>query len=147
MDFYNVSIPPPPSEVFDNTNVIHIARIETWTSDMMDVHWRPVSNQIIIRIEDDWFVQPDSSSIVRTLAELFACEEYQIRLSQLAINDSNAEGEALWTLYNSDWRYYANNHYTLYFSADVDFETDTAPQWVDIVPESQPLEHLAYYYN
>jgi len=139
MDFYSVNIPPPPVEVFDNQNIIQLAQIETWSNEIMDIHWRPASRQIIISIGDEWIVQPDTASIVTSLANLFACEDYQIRILGLEINSDFSTPEDLWAIYNSNWLYYAENNIGIQFRADVDYDADSAPQWVDIVPDSQPL--------
>jgi len=144
MDFYSVNIPPPPPEVFDNQNVIQLAQIETWSNEIMDIHWRPVSRQIIICIGDEWIVQPDTASIVTSLANLFACEDYQIRIVGLEINGDFSTPEDLWAMYNSNWLYYAENNIHLQFRADVDYDAEQALQWVDIVPDSQPFSPNPY---
>jgi hypothetical protein len=142
MDFYSVNVPAPPPEVFDNQNIIQLAQIETWSNEIMDIHWRPISRQIIISIGDEWMVQPDTASIVTSLAHLFACEDYQIRIVGLEINDDFSTPEDIWVMYNSNWLYYAENNMLLHFRADVDYDAEQAPQWVDIVPDSQPLAPL-----
>jgi len=139
MDFYSINIPPPPTDAFDNVNIIQLAQIETWNNEIMDVHWRPTDRQLLICIGDEWFVQPDTADVVTSLATLFACDEYQIRLGNMAMNGEIATPETLWTLYNSNWLYYADNNAHIQFSADVDYDADSAPQWVDIVPDSQPF--------
>lgn len=110
----------------------------------MDIHWRPVSRQIIISIGDEWIVQPDTASIVTSLANLFACEDYQIRIVGLEINGDFSTPEDLWAMYNSNWLYYAENNIHLQFRADVDYDAEQALQWVDIVPDSQPFSPNPY---
>ena len=142
MDFYSINVPPPPVEEFDNTHLIQLAQIETWNNDIMEIHWRPASRQILISIDDEWIVQPDTINIVTSIATLFSCDDYQIRITNLAIGNDGATPEELWSLYNSNWVYYAENNASLQFRADVDYDADSAPQWVDIVPDSQPLAPL-----
>jgi len=142
MDFYSINVPPPPVEEFDNMHLIQLAQIETWNNDIMEIHWRPASRQILISIDDEWIVQPDTINIVTSIATLFSCDDYQIRITNLAIGNDGATPEELWSLYNSNWVYYAENNAALQFRADVDYDADSAPQWVDIVPDSQPLAPL-----
>jgi hypothetical protein len=139
MDFYSINVPSPPVEEFDNTHLIQLAQIETWNNDIMEIHWRPESRQILISIDDEWIVQPDTINIVTSIATLFSCDDYQIRITNLAIGNDGATPEELWSLYNSNWVYYAENNAALQFRADVDYDAEQAPQWVDIVPDSQPF--------
>ena len=105
----------------------------------MNIHWRPVSRQILIMIDDEWIVQPDTINIITSIATLFSCDDYQIRITNLAIGNDGATPEELWSLYNSNWVYYGENNAVLQFRADVDYDAEQALQWVDIVPDSQPL--------
>ena len=147
MDFYSITVPPPPIEEFDNDqNIIQLAQVITWNNDIMDIHWRPASRQILISVDDDWIIQPDTINIVTSLATLFACDDYQIRLTNLAINNDITTPEELWSLYNSNWAYYCENNHTLQFRADVDYDTEQAPQWADIVPDSQPSLQISDLY-
>ena len=139
MDFYSINVPPPPVEDFNNQHLIQLAQIETWNNDIMEIHWRPVSRQILISIDDEWIVQPDTINIVTSIATLFSCDDYQIRITNLAIGNDGATPEELWSLYNSNWVYYGENNAVLQFRADVDYDADSALQWADIVPDSQPL--------
>ena len=140
MDFYSINVPSPNSEDFDNDqNLIQLAQIETWNNDIMEIHWRPTSRQILISIDDEYIVQPDNINIITSLATLFSCDDYQIRIKDLAIGNDGASPEELWSLYNSNWAYYSENNVVLQFRADVDYDAEQAPQWVDIVPDSQPL--------
>lgn len=142
MDFYSINVPPPAVEDFNNQHLIQLAQIETWNNDIMEIHWRPVSRQILISIDDEWIVQPDTINIVTSIATLFSCDDYQIRITNLAIGNDGATPEELWSLYNSNWVYYAENNAVLQFRADVDYDADSALQWADIVPDSQPLAPL-----
>ena len=142
MDFYSINVPAPAPEDFDNVHLIQLAQIETWNNDIMEIHWRPASRQILISIDDEWIVQPDDINIVTSIATLFSCDDYQIRITNLAIGNDGATPEELWSLYNSNWVYYGENNAALQFRADVDYDADSAPQWVDIVPDSQPLAPL-----
>jgi hypothetical protein len=142
MDFYSINVPPPAVEDFNNQHLIQLAQIETWNNDIMEIHWRPVSRQILISIDDEWIVQPDTINIVTSIATLFSCDDYQIRITNLAIGNDGATPEELWSLYNSNWVYYAENNASLQFRADVDYDADSALQWADIVPDSQPLAPL-----
>jgi len=144
MDFYSINVPVPAPEDFDNMNLIQLAQIETWNNDIMEIHWRPISRQILITIDDECIVQPDNINIVTSIATLFSCDDYQIRITNLAIGNDGASPEELWSLYNSNWVYYAENNVTLQFRADVDYDADSAPQWVDIVPDSQPFAPMPY---
>ena len=139
MDFYSINVPPPAVEDFNNQHLIQLAQIETWNNDIMEIHWRPVSRQILISIDDEWIVQPDTINIVTSIATLFSCDDYQIRITNLAIGNDGATPEELWSLYNSNWVYYGENNAVLQFRADVDYDADSALQWADIVPDSQPL--------
>ena len=142
MDFYSINVPAPAPEDFDNMHLIQLAQIETWNNDIMEIHWRPASRQILISIDDECIVQPDDINIVTSIATLFSCDDYQIRITNLAIGNDGATPEELWSLYNSNWVYYGENNAALQFRADVDYDADSAPQWVDIVPDSQPLAPL-----
>jgi len=144
MDFYSINVPAPAPEDFDNVHLIQLAQIETWNNDIMEIHWRPISRQILITIDDECIVQPDNINIVTSIATLFSCDDYQIRITNLAIGNDGASPEELWSLYNSNWVYYAENNVTLQFRADVDYDADSAPQWVDIVPDSQPFAPMPY---
>ena len=139
MDFYSINVPPPAVEDFNNQHLIQLAQIETWNNDIMEIHGRPVSRQILIMIDDEWIVQPDTMNIVTSIATLFSCDDYQIRITNLAIGNDGATPEELWSLYNSNWVYYGENNAVLQFRADVDYDADSALQWADIVPDSQPL--------
>ena len=139
MDFYSINVPPPAVEDFNNQHLIQLAQIETWNNDIMEIHWRPVSRQILISIDDEWIVQPDTINIVTSIATLFSCDDYQIRITNLAIGNDGATPEELWSLYNSNWVYYGENNAVLQFRADVDYDAEQALQWADIVPDSQPL--------
>ena len=139
MDFYSINVPPPAVEDFNNQHLIQLAQIETWNNDIMEIHWRPVSRQILIMIDDEWIVQPDTMNIVTSIATLFSCDDYQIRITNLAIGNDGATPEELWSLYNSNWVYYGENNAVLQFRADVDYDAEQALQWADIVPDSQPL--------
>ena len=146
MDFYNIPIPTPPPEEFDNEeNLIQLSQIETWNNDVMEVFWRPSTRQIIISIDDSWFVQPDTINIVTSLSTLFACEDYQIRIKELTIMSEIASPEDIWSVYISNWFYFASNTIHLQFRADVDYDTEQAPQWVDIVPDSQVYASIPEY--
>lgn len=138
MDFYSFPIPAPAPEDFDNENVIQLAQIETWNNDILDVFWFPDQRQIIVAIEDEWFAQPDTANIMTSIATLFSCDEYQIRVKHLTIDGGAATPEDLWSVYIGNWFEYANQGSILQFRADVDYDADSAPQWVDIVPDSQP---------
>jgi hypothetical protein len=127
-------------------NLIQLAQIETWNNDIMEIHWRPISRQILITIDDECIVQPDDINIVTSIATLFSCDDYQIRITNLAIGNDGANPEELWSLYNSNWVYYAENNINLQFRADVDYDAEQAPQWVDIVPDSQPFAPMPYIY-
>jgi len=144
MDFYSITVPAPAPEDFDNMHLIQLAQIETWNNDIMEIHWRPASRQILISIDDECIVQPDHINIVTSIATLFSCDDYQIRIKDLAIGNDGATPEELWSLYNSNWVYYAENNVSLQFRADVDYDADSAPQWVDIVPDSQPFAPMPY---
>ena len=135
-----MNVPSPAPEDFDNDqNLIQLAQIETWNNDIMEIHWRPSTRQILVSIDDEWIVQPDTINIVTSLATLFSCDDYQIRIKDLVIGNDGATPEELWSLYNSNWVYYADNSVSLQFRADVDYDADSALQWADIVPDSQPL--------
>lgn len=144
MDFYSINVPAPAPEDFDNMHLIQLAQIETWNNDIMEIHWRPASRQILISIDDECIVQPDHINIVTSIATLFSCDDYQIRIKDLAIGNDGATPEELWSLYNSNWVYYAENNVSLQFRADVDYDADSAPQWADIVPDSQPFAPMPY---
>jgi hypothetical protein len=138
MDFYSVNVPAPPVEDFDNETLIQLAQIETWNNDIMEIHWHPISHQVLISIDDDWIIQPDTINIVTSIATLFSCDDYQIRFDDLHFANDAATPEELWTLYISNWAYYGENNVLLQFRADVNYDADSAPQWADIVPDSQP---------
>jgi hypothetical protein len=138
MDFYSIPIPAPEPEDFDDENVIQLAQIETWNNDILDIFWFPHNRQIIVAIDDEWFAQPDTANIVTSIATLFSCDDYQIRIKNLLLDGGITTGEELWMVYTGNWFDYANQGSILQFRADVDYDADTAPQWVDIVPDSQP---------
>jgi hypothetical protein len=138
MDFYSVSVQSPPAEQFDNQRIIQLAQIETWNFEVMEVHWIPETRNILISVGDEWFLQPDNANIVTSIAALFSCDDYQIRILDLTISKIMASPEELWGVYTGNWLYYADNNVILQFRADVDYDAEQAPQWVDIVPDSQP---------
>jgi hypothetical protein len=140
MEFYSISIPSPFDIAYNNPNIMHLARIVNWNNDIMDVHWNTDTRQIIFAFDDEWIVQPDTTNIVKSLAHIFSCDEYQIRIYELNIGGDMATPEDLWTAYNRNWLYYGHNNATLEFIADIDFDADYALQWIDIAPDLQSHE-------
>lgn len=145
MDFYSITIDAPAPEEFYNTQtMVQLAQIDTWNNDVMGVFWIPSRRQIIINIDDEWIAQPDTANIVTSMATLFSCEDYQIRIKEVVVNTSAGTPEEVWMVYTGTWFEYANQNVILQFRADVDYDSEQAPRWEDIVPDSQPNAQMTH---
>jgi hypothetical protein len=135
--FYSYNIPVPTAD--DRSRYVQLAQITSWNGDAIDIDWCEVQEEILIKIGDEYIVQPDNVSIIDSLARIFHMEDnyYQIRFSDLnffeiGIN-TPSDPEDLWDLYSETWANYGKDKLSLQFSVNIDWDAERLPEYNEVV--------------
>ena len=124
--FYCVPIPPPAM----NADLQQLAQITT-PDGVVDVQWMKKTSQVVLRIDDDWYIQPNGR-IDESIGTLMAYDPLDMRASALFLFDrtythgSSAAEELEQSLLGCEWSDYA--HDKMVFQAKVEvygMEADT----------------------
>jgi hypothetical protein len=124
--FYCVPIPPPAL----NADLQQLAQITT-PDGVVDVQWMKKTSQVILRIDDDWYIQPNGR-IAESIGTLMAYDPLDMRASGLFLFDRtyacgvSAAEELEDQLLGCEWSDYA--HDKMVFQAKLDvygMEADT----------------------
>lgn len=125
--FYCVPIPEPALGV----DLQQVAQITT-PDGVVDVQWMPSSSQVVLRIENEWYIQPNGR-IDESIGRLMAYDTNDMTVSNMVLFDHTydnghmAADELEQKVLSCEWSDYA--HDKMVFQAKLDVYGMEADTW------------------
>ena len=128
--FYSVSIPEPVV----SADLQQLAQITT-PDGVVDVQWMKKTHQVVLHIEDEWYIQPNGR-IDESISALMAYNPLDLHVSGLFLFDrtythgSSAADDLEDKLLGCEWSDYA--HDKMVFQANIDVYGMEADTWAGV---------------
>lgn len=128
--FYSIPIPEPIAAAVEQ-----LAQIQ-YRDEIISAYWYGETRQVLLRRDDDWFIQPNGS-VLRSLAALLRCSPHHLAASNLFFFEAPGRGVAVdnylgLAFYSCEWSDYACDRIAVQFN-------------LELVPTLQSTDHQMSY--